>query len=398
MLVYDLFQSNEFLVKSINSILRDTSNFLSEPKDLSKIPERLRNEVSHYVLLDRIAPIKHIDSLELLQVIIQKNHSIASVIPVGGQIPVTYGGNIVTVTGSPIKLGISYVYNEQDQRMIYQLQKSGGLIASQNMFPDPLNLDEDINDRMTIIGVLFGTIEEFIPKIYKLANYLTWQCINFGEVKYTDARSGVACTIEYKTVPELFPPPLEGDDKWTKYGTAKGLDNIIELVDTYYAVNGVKPDFLIMSKKAFNHLRNQESTKNAALNYGILNPFPSLLAPSLLTDKALIDLVETLTEGVQLFKYDLKIELEKGNERFTANYIHDNFIMLAKENMGYRVFTTVMEGKSSHPLQTVLSDGHIFIGVESLGAASPRVDRAFAVANFYPFFGRPSLLSAQKVF
>lgn len=370
------FLSSGKMVSQTALILNDTFNFLLDPdkeaafKRMGKKPDQ--KILSQYRLMDEFVPLEFSDDPDVLAYLVKENLAIASIISVDGEVVSTSAGSLLEFKGDFLKLAISYAWDETKQTQMLKFRK---------MLPG--------NISQTFIDMIFGALESLQPRVIKLANLLTWQVLQSGQVSYTDPRSGVTAKLSYSVKNDQFPSALTGTAKWDQYTTATGIQDIEDHLESFYDRNGYYPDRIVMSNKLFTHLARQESTRTRALTTGLLSNIPTPGVASSVNHQILRKLVSEIRESnLQLEVYDAQYEIEVSpGKNIRGRYLNDDQYCFLTSNMGKRLFgpTIENEGKSG-----------LFVMTENKSKSPPR-DVSLCVGKMVPFFPQPDLLGGRKV-
>ena len=365
------------------------------------IDESFERAQRQSMLTDMYFPVDTVDLWELMDVVLQRNMAVASVIGFDQEIPYTKGGIWRERVEQLIKLAIGHVMTERDMVQISRLNKLGqrGMIE--------------------IINVIFGQMDDLVPRIMGLANLLTWEAIYKGSVSYTDPRTKQKATFNYQTESTLFPSDLAGGNTWDNAGTATGLDDMRALSDAFYALHGYRPTgHTAMSNLQFEQLRAQTATKEAYISMtasaaGTAGAFVPLEAINAMLVERGIPPIYVNENGQPGFDDNVVVEtpsksstkpptftntrlLPEGYVTFLVKQqgVNSNFLGTNTGMLGQRVFGPTIESKRGS-LDAAESAG-IFTDVEELSKSPPQI-RMYGVGNFLVDIPNPRLLVSQKV-
>lgn len=367
---------NTQMAAQVRLLLDDTYQFLLDPDKESRLQRMGKKPnpilLSQYKLMDEFIPLEFSDDPDVLTYLIKQNLAIASVISVDGEVVSTSAGSLIKLDGDFFKLAIAHNWDEKKQEQMLKFRR---------MLPG--------NISQTFIDMLFGSVADLQPRVIKLANVLTWQVLQSGQVSYTDPRTGVTAKLTYNVTNDQFPTALTGTSKWDQYTTANGLQDIEDHLLNYYDRRGYYPDRIVMSNRLLIHLSRQESTRNRALAMGMLSNVPTAGVASAVSLEMLMKVIPQLAMSqTQVEVYDAQYELETApNQTVKGRYLNDDSYCFLTGNMGKRLFgpTIENEGKSG-----------LFVLTEQLLTSPPR-DRSYCVGKMVPFFPQPELLGGRKV-
>jgi len=367
---------NTQMAAQVRLLLDDTYQFLLDPDKESRLQRMGKKPnpmlLSQYKLMDEFIPLEFSDDPDVLTYLIKQNLAIASVISVDGEVVSTSAGSLIKLDGDFFKLAIAHNWDEKKQEQMLKFRR---------MLPG--------NISQTFIDMLFGSVADLQPRVIKLANVLTWQVLQSGQVSYTDPRTGVTAKLTYNVTNDQFPSALTGTSKWDQYTTANGLQDIEDHLLNYYDRRGYYPDRIVMSNRLLIHLSRQESTRNRALAMGMLSNVPTAGVASAVSLEMLMKVIPQLAMSqTQVEVYDAQYELETApGQTVKGRYLNDDSYCFLTGNMGKRLFgpTIENEGKSG-----------LFVLTEQLLTSPPR-DRSYCVGKMVPFFPQPELLGGRKV-
>lgn len=367
---------NTQMAAQVHLLLDDTYQFLLDPDKESRLQRMGKKPnpmlLSQYKLMDEFIPLEFSDDPDVLTYLIKQNLAIASVISVDGEVVSTSAGSLIKLDGDFFKLAIAHNWDEKKQEQMLKFRR---------MLPG--------NISQTFIDMLFGSVADLQPRVIKLANVLTWQVLQSGQVSYTDPRTGVTAKLTYNVTNDQFPTALTGTSKWDQYTTANGLRDIEDHLLNYYDRRGYYPDRIVMSNRLLIHLSRQESTRNRALAMGMLSNVPTAGVASAVSLEMLMKVIPQLAMSqTQVEVYDAQYELETApGQTVKGRYLNDDSYCFLTGNMGKRLFgpTIENEGKSG-----------LFVLTEQLLTSPPR-DRSYCVGKMVPFFPQPELLGGRKV-
>lgn len=367
---------NTVAAGQVRLLLDQTSEFLLDPDKEGRLQRMGKRAdpalLSQYKLLDDHIPIVMSDDFDVLTYLVEQNLAIASVIGTGGEIVSTRGGKLIKFEGDFLKIAIGHDWDERTQKQMLKFRKY---------------LSGDISK--TFVDMLYGSVDDLQPRAIKTGNVLTWQVLQFGEVNYTDPRSGITARLTYDTLPALFPSALTGTAKWDQYATANGVQDLEDHLQAFYDENGYYPDKVVMSNRLVTHLGRQESTRNRALSMGMLSNVPAAGVASAVSGEMIKRLIPQLAmSNTQLEIYDAQYHLEIApGQIIKGRYLNDDTYCFLSAGIGQRLWGPTIENEGKPGL---------FVKTEELKSSPPQ-DRSYCVGQFVPFFPDPKKLGARKV-
>lgn len=336
-------------------------------------------------LLDMVIPLKTYDSRHFLAYVMEELNTIASVIGYGAEPPLTQQGTFRKITAELLKFGLSRVYDEEYQWQMKEAMEEAalkGVYVQSYRDPRTGKVVPGINN--SLAQYIFGTIEGLAKSQIELLDKMTWQVLQTGKISHFDSRTKVPVDISYinpYATYNHFPSPLMGGDKWDQKATANGLQNIYDAVDTYVDTNGFAPKMIVMSRKALNHLMQQQSTKEAATQ--IKGSAVGTVGPDLLGAALEARQLPSIVTFDEMYKYEAE-DKSTSNVRF----LNDNHMVFMAEEMGQRAMGPTLEGKGVQGVYVVTREITKF----------PPVDASQSVCTSVPIFANPKLLYAQQVY
>lgn len=377
--------SQKIQQKEVDMIVDDTLTYLKQRSGI----------------LDPYFPIQTYDSRNFLAYVVERINTIASVIAYGANIPTTAQGRLEKVTSKLLKVGLARVFDENKQWEMLEAMQAAQLkgVTVQDMkMPDGSVQRGSAND---LAGYIFGNIEDLVRGCMDLLNVLTWQAIQFGEVNYVDYRTNTTTVIDYKDPKyDMFKPALTATgntvDKhlnmWTDHANADGIQTLFLLVDYFIEVNGFPPDCLIMSRRARNHLLQQQSTKEAARQMMAATQVGTVsidMLGGIMTARE-IPVPKTFDEMYQ-------VENEK-KEVIKGRFLNENRIVLMSEKAGVRAIGPTLESVSdAMPGINAMPKSGVYVAAHE-ESKTPPVDSIKSTATMVPVLLQSKHVSSIQVY
>lgn len=360
----------------------------ARPASIRKIVDQTQERVRRRSgLTDEYFPVNFgYDDFDLLWLKFTDEMPIASVIGFEGEVPHTKSGKVTELEMEVFKLGLAYLWKENDFKLMHKYENR------------LQGVPQSFKNR------LFGSVQMLVPRITDLASVLLWEVIYKGNCSYTDPRTGLKAELTYSTESSLFPSALTTTNRWTEAATANGLQNLVDLSEAFYAIHGYFPDVTVMSRTAYNNLRNQASTKEAAVakTGSAATAANTVVSPELLNalfaDRE-IPPIYVNQNGQTGFDDEVDVEDAAGNisrrRLLPTNYVT---FLTKKQRMGDEVGNdagTMGERAFGPTVENDMNPG-IYTLTEEV-SKSPPVDRALAVGTFVPAIWDSRLLCARKI-
>lgn len=181
----------------------------------------------------------------------------------------------------------------------------------------------------------FGVAADLIPALRRKHYVLMMKMMLTASIAYTDPLSKIVLNVAYPdTVPTLLPSPLAGANLWSAATTATGLFNLETHAEAYYDEFGTFSDALLMRRKDFIDLRQQDSTKAALAARVGQNLDASQISSIYIEDEALADLIKQRTKVKEVILMDAQYYEENPDDPLlpTAGYyLADGTYMFLEE-------------------------------------------------------------------
>jgi len=332
--------------------------------------------LSQFMFFDKCAPVRLSDDFEVLQWMLKRNMSIASLIPVGGQVPSSQMGELIKIEGNLAKIALGHTYDERTQERLIQLSRAN-------------NIPKEF------VEMLFGSVNDLQRKVVKLANVMCAQVFYQGYINFVDPRTQIGINVQYDMRPQLFPAPIDPAVSWDNYQTAQGIQNLIDHSYAYYQVNGVYPEMTQMSRELVNHLLRQESTATYAEAAGLISKNSSSTLPKRVTRKVLKQLIEDTDELPPIMEWDAQYEIEIApGQTARARYIPSTHYVFCSRNVARRLFAPTIESAQANKGKPTPG---IWLNTSEIQSVSPPQSRSIAVAKTIPVVEDPRRFGAAQV-
>lgn len=376
--------------KNLDYVVDLTSQFLADPNKETFLKDRgmpVNPEIlSQFKVFDDNATYKEADCFDVLEFLVKRNMSIASVVAKGQEIPSTSMGQLIKIEGGMAKIALSHIFDEHTMEQMIKLRQAH-------------NIPE------VFVDMLYGNVDDLQKKIFKTGNVLTAQAWYQGRVLFTDPRTNVGLEIRYDVHPELFPEPLTGAETWDNRDTAQGIDNLIEHNLAYYNINGFFPKATKMSLSLINDLMKQTSTAAIAASMGLINSNPTSSLPSRVNRKVLNQMIEETEELSPIEQWDAQYELEiEPGRSIKLRYLPNHTYCFVTPNSVERLWGLTLEsgmgqvGFGNKFAQNKMQPkGGIFTKADDDLKTSPPESRCLGVGRMIPFCPDARKLGARKV-
>ena len=336
-------------------------------------------------LLDMIMPLESYDSKDFLGYILEEVNTVASIIAVGAEPPLTQQGTFRKITAELLKTGLSRVYDEQyqwDMKKAMEEAAMKGVYVQNIRDPKTGAIIKGVNN--SLAKYIFGTIEGLAKAQIELLDKLTWDVLQTGEINHLDPRTKLNVSISYKNPNDTsynhFPAALSGGAVWNNYSTANGIQDLYNDVDRYVDTNGFSPKAIVMGRKTLNNLLQQQSTKDAATQVrgSSVGSVSMDLLGGILSARQLPSII-TMDER---YKYE-------ASDKSTSNvrFLQEGRYVFVAEEMGVRAIGPTLENRGS---------SGVYVKTYQLNKTSP-TDISTSVASTLPCVMNPKLLLSRVV-
>ena len=287
-------------------------------------------------------PVQNRTDFDYLGVIVEKPNILASVIGINGRAPVTKIGSWKEVSQHFIKVGLDFVFDEEDQIRMEKLRRQAayqGITVQNRVMPDGTILEGEGD---TLASYIFGKPADLVKSVNLIHDKLIWDVLQTGKVEHPDARTGITVSLDYVDPAETFtsfPSALSGNDRWDQYSTAKPLEDLETDCWAYEEANGTMPDKIVMSRVLFRHMYYCQSVIDAAATFSTgltaskMNPS---IVKRILEDRGL--------PPIEIFDRKYDYETQDG-VRQKGRFLNTNRYVFVAKQMGERAFGPTIESK-----------------------------------------------------
>lgn len=262
------------------------ANWLNERyqvKMVDKIVEDTHTDlVTEDPVLNEYAPTRTYNDRNFLGMVVEKIRPIASVIGYGGKAPTTQAGSFRQVVQKFAKIGLDYVFDEELQFRMEEVQRYAayqGIMVQDRVLPNGEVVPGSGNQ---LSDFIFGKAQDLVTGVQTVVDNFAWQILQFGQITYTDPRTNITLSIDYKDAGatyNFFPaagaaPVVDGANfdaggrvSWDDYTNANGILDIELDCEAYRKVNGTYPKAVVMSRTLLRHLIRQTKTIDYAATF-----------------------------------------------------------------------------------------------------------------------------------
>lgn len=248
--------------KTIDAIVEETNAFL-----------RTRSEC-----LNMVAPTKEYRSRDFLGIITDRLVPAAKIIAFGQEIPTVKQGRFRRFRADMFKIALSLAYDEELQWKMLEAMELANLkgVTVEDQMDSYTGKIVREGSNMDLAKQIFGNVKSLVQGIMDKMDALTWEALQTGKISYQSVSSNIPIELDflqgasYNTALH-FPAalvntgnPIKETNIWSDSENADGLQNLYNLHDQYIETNGFSADKIVMSRRLYNHLLQQQTTKEAA--------------------------------------------------------------------------------------------------------------------------------------
>lgn len=297
-------------------------------------------------VLEYYMPKKPYDSFDFLDYIVEQIIPTAYVVAYDAELPTEDFGTIQKISGELFKVGLQHQFDEKRQ---IQLMKAIKLSRAQNIAVQDIYTswgDVIRGSNEGLARYIFGTVKTVTQGLVRRLKAISWQTVQYGVVDYTDPMTKSRLQLDYRDpnatygyAPQgklaHFPPGLAGGERWDNYATANGVRDLRNWTRQYQDDCGRKPDGIAMSEDAWEHLKHQESTRQAFAAVYNTNAGTAVSNVGIVGDEMLGNLVRRLKLPTihlveeQYFERDVATK-----KRRRVRYLAENRIVFLCKGMG----------------------------------------------------------------
>lgn len=378
-------------VKKIDAIVEETNANL-----------RTRSEC-----LNMIAPVKEYRSRDFRGIITDRLVPAAKLIAFGQEIPTVRQGRFRQFTADMFKLALSLAFDEETQWKMLDAMKLANLqgVTVEDQIDAYTGQIVREGSDMDLALRLFGDVKSLVRGIMDKFDALAWEAIQTGQINYTSLNSNVTINLNflqqapYNTALH-FPAdlvatgnPIKKLNIWSDHENADGIANIYDLHDQYIDTNGFEADKVVLSRKAYSNLLQQQTTKDAArstFTTAIGTISPSMLN-EVLSSRGLppLEIIDDLYHIEDPLTADLK----------PVKFVQQNRITFVKKDMCIRAIGQTLESSTN-----TIEDGSVVpnpktgIYVRTFEKTKdPILDVTQAVMTGIPIIMNSKLLASQVI-
>jgi hypothetical protein len=219
-------------------------------------------------ILNEYFPIQEYDDRNFLGMVVEKVTPIASTTAYGGKSPATKWGRLKQVISQLSKIGLDFVFEEEDQWRIetaMRLARANGRMLQATVTADGMVIP---GSSESLARYLFGKPEQLTIAVHNLLRLFAWQTITMGSIDYADPRTNIVTQlswredgVDYNHFPSALTATGAAADPatvvWTDYQNANGIHAIENGVIAFRETNGFSPDAVVMSELRLRDLMRQ---------------------------------------------------------------------------------------------------------------------------------------------
>ena len=357
-------------------------------------------------VLTEVLPVKEVKRFDWKSLLFKENAPIASLIAEGQEIPQIGFGKFEEIMAETSKIAAGYYYTAEMMKEMYQLLQDTDLMNIEMVSVKDAD-NKQLSDLMddNLMDVIFGSIKNLQKRVVDRLDAMSWEVLQTGRLTATSVDTNIGITaVDFLRVLDhgLFPAPLTATgnatstlNRWSDHQNANGLGNLYDISKKYRDINGMPPEKILMSIDAWNNLRQQKSTQQAAT--AMLGSIGHL-SNDRLKDVIRDTLISPRTE-IEIIEDQYQIDDAAGNVT-NVDFLNKDTIVLVCKNIGTRVVAPTMESVSNRPIEkgSVMPKAKpgIFIDTRSR-EGYPVLDYSVAIMNACPIVRDTRKLSAWRI-
>jgi len=388
--------------------MANIEQFLNQ-KVVAKAADMMVNETLRYLydrspILSECIPIKETNSFDWKGLLFKEQAPVATLVADDQEIPIRSFGKFEEVIASGFNIADSYMYNESVMIDMYKAMSDASLQGTSVMsYRDEKGAVTKPGTNDNLAQIIFGSIATLTKGIMDKLDALTWEALQTGSISTASINTNVSLqSINYRD-PNAdynhFPNALVDTgntvttlNRWSDYENANGIANLYAGIDTYIDTNGFQPKYICMSRRLFNHLRQQKSTQKA-----VASSFNSLGIVS----------AERLVETLKNNQIDCEVKIVEDRYQVTdlkgrvqrVRFLNEDTVLFMHPNMGQRWIAPTIDSVTNMVEEgdTMLRPKPgLFIKTYEL-QTQPKRDVTYGKMTAAPIFLEPRLFFSWKV-
>lgn len=388
MALIETFLNTKVAAKTADTIVNETLRYLIERSDVLK----------------ECVPIKETQSFDWKGLLFKEEAPVATLLADDGEIPLRSFGKFNEVIASGFNIVDSYMYDESTMKSMYKAMSDANLQGTSVMsYRDEKGNITKPGTNDDLAQIIFGSIATLTKGIVDKLDALTWEALQTGAISNSSLNTNVSIqTINYKD-PNAdynhFPTALTDTgnsvsvlNRWSDYENADGISNLYSAIDTWIDTNGFQPKYICMSRKAFNHLRQQKSTQRA-----VASSFNTL---GIVSAERLLDTIKNnyIESEIKIIEDRYQVRDARGAVQ-RVRFLNEDTIVFMHPQMGQRwvaptidsVTSTVEEGNT-----VIKPKPGLFIKTYEK-QTQPKQDVTYGKMTAAPVFLEPKLFFSWKI-
>lgn len=326
---------------------------------------------------------------------------IASLVATGQNYPEAKKGDFSRIQARNFKAAISYHWDEDTQ---WRMQEVSEIAKLRNITIQNIQVSEgkvQLGQDNELAKVIFGSVASLVRGHINLIDYLAWQTLQTGKMAYTDRRTGLNVSLDWrKAMPvrrNMFPYPVYQTDyngtetadslkrDWTQHETADPLQDLVDMHSNYKWVNGFPADEIAISERLLLNLLRCKSVKEAIVAANVIG--------NVITGTPSIDQVNEVMTRRFLPKFvlvDDYVELTDNEGKSVPTRVLDEgtVVFLSRQGQFNRILGGTLEngGKAGIYVNTYTKDGDPPLSITNTASmqliACPTIGRTGSARKF----------------
>jgi hypothetical protein len=308
---------------------------------LKQLKERSR-------VLDAYVPLKTKNGRDWLAYVTEQIDPIASLVATGQEYPATSKGKFRQIQARLFKAALRHEWNEDLQWRMKEVkefaQAKGISVQNITVGDGKIQVGQD----NSLAQLIFGTIEALVRGHINLLDYLAWQVLQTGSLKYQDSRTGLNVDLDWKPAMKStynhYPEPLTGNRRWTEFETADPLQDLVNMHYVYKYDNGFAADEVAISEQLMHCILRCQSTKEAVVS--------SMTVGATMTGTPSVDQLNEVMSRRFLPKFTMvddhfQLDGDNTGENIPTRFLDPTRVVFLKKGMAERALGGTLENNGN---------------------------------------------------
>ncbi|MEO0537528.1 MAG: hypothetical protein AAF215_27165 [Cyanobacteria bacterium P01_A01_bin.123] len=321
--------------------------------------------------LNPYMPLQTYVDYDLMVLQAKKNKSMAHVVGFTGEIPASKAGNIGLLEYGLIKLAKSYIYDEEDMKLLRKWQSNVSGVPDQ------------------VRDYFFGTVSDLPMALGDLHLRLTCEALYSGAIAFQDNITSQNVALTYTTDSNQYPSALTTTSRWNQAATATPIKNLRDHAETFRRTVKVgNPAATVMNSNTLRQVFDTYEVRDS-----VSSDLGQLVATG--ADNNRVPTLEEFNQALQrrlappVLVVDETYEEENADGTTTESFfVPDGYYFLLWNAMGERALG---------PVESNDGQAGIYAFTEEV-SKEPPVDRSVGVGTGIPLVFDTRKMGGRKVY